>query len=600
MPRDHVCRVPASRAVSRSRSSRTRSPRGLVVVALLTVPVPNALAGTDPEAILDLETEAVVRFDLSPPVGLLAATAHAGAMRRFPSGSNPGGAIDPVAERVARDPGGGFTRRTSLPELRVVFDGAPNLDAAFPADPVGAVGRDHLVVVNNFRLAVYDKSGGERVPPTPLDALWSSFGSCDGGMAYPTVLYDHLADRWLLFHVTLLGPSYRTCIALSSSGDPAGTYLRWAFERPDLLDAPTLGLWPNAYGMGARQIDGVTYTGARIVAFDRGDLLAGEPSPDVVSFFVPLGPSPWTVGDGLLPADLVGPLPPPAASPQFFLGSMDDGSVYGAPQDALSLWKLVVDFDWPRDSRFTLAAVLPVVPFDSMFPCSPSPRSCIPQPGVENRLDVLSSRQALLPRIAYRNFGSHESLVANQSVEAAPALAGIRWYELRDPNGEATIHQQGTHAPGVVDGVHRWNASLAMDGSGNLATGFSVSDSDTVFPGIRAAGRLESDPPGSLPRGEVSIVDGSGAQTGTSRWGSASSMSLDPVDDCTFWHVNTYVPETSSVGWRLRIGAFAFDDCRAFESVFDDGFESGDLLRWTASVPGGRASGGRLTPGGSS
>ena len=38
-------------------------------------------------------------------------------------------------------------------------------------------------------------------------------------------------------------------------------------------------------------------------------------------------------------------------------------------------------------------------------------------------------------------------------------------------------------------------------------------------------------------------------------------MTVDPADDCTFWYVNEYVPTTSAIGWRIRVGAFKFGSC---------------------------------------
>jgi hypothetical protein len=65
-----------------------------------------------------------------------------------------------------------------------------------------------------------------------------------------------------------------------------------------------------------------------------------------------------------------------------------------------------------------------------------------------------------------------------------------------------------------------------------------------------------------MPQGEGSIVNGTGSQTGGSnRWGDYTSVNVDPVDDCTFWFVNEYVPSTSPSGWRLRIGSFKFPSC---------------------------------------
>jgi hypothetical protein len=165
-------------------------------------------------------------------------------------------------------------------------------------------------------------------------------------------------------------------------------------------------------------------------------------------------------------------------------------------------------------------------------------------------------------RLAYRNFGSHEALVTNQSVEAGPgpggAIAGIRWWEIRNPATTPTIFQEGTFAPGLTDGTHRWMGSIAQDRAGNMALGYSVS-STTVFPGLRYTGRLTSDAPGVMAQGEGTFVNGVGIQTTTnSRWGDYTSMNVDPSDDCTFYFIGEYYPVTSASNWMLRVGAFRF------------------------------------------
>lgn len=103
--------------------------------------------------------------------------------------------------------------------------------------------------------------------------------------------------------------------------------------------------------------------------------------------------------------------------------------------------------------------------------------------------------------------------------------------------------------------------SIAMDKSGNIALGYSVSDSASVFPSIRFAGRLTSDPPGTLPQGEYTIIAGAASQTATNRWGDYSAMSMDPVDDCTFWYTNEYVPASGL--WQTRIATLRFASCGA-------------------------------------
>ncbi len=184
-------------------------------------------------------------------------------------------------------------------------------------------------------------------------------------------------------------------------------------------------------------------------------------------------------------------------------------------------------------------------------------RNCIPQQGTTVKLDAIADR--LMYRLQYRNFGSYQTMVLNHTVDTNSAdHAGIRWYELRNSGGGWNIRQQGTFSP---DTAHRWMGSMAMDGAGNIALGYSVSSS-TMFPAIRYTGRLAGDTLGQLPQGEGTIINGTGAQThSASRWGDYSSLSVDPVDDCTFWYTNEYVQTTGSSPWRTRIGSFQLPGC---------------------------------------
>jgi hypothetical protein len=135
----------------------------------------------------------------------------------------------------------------------------------------------------------------------------------------------------------------------------------------------------------------------------------------------------------------------------------------------------------------------------------------------------------------------------------------VRWYEIRNPATAPAIYQQGTYAP---DGNSRWMGSVAMDGDGNMALGYSVSGPG-LYPSIRYTGRVASDPPGLMTQGETSIIAGSGAQTGTgSRWGDYSMMSVDPVDDCTFWYTQEYIQATGTAPWKTRIASFKFPFCQ--------------------------------------
>ena len=82
--------------------------------------------------------------------------------------------------------------------------------------------------------------------------------------------------------------------------------------------------------------------------------------------------------------------PPPAGSPNFFVGSQDDNACYGAPSDALNIYKFHYDPVTPGNSTFTLTNTLPTQPFNSVLSSTcTSTRACIPQPGTTSKIDHL-------------------------------------------------------------------------------------------------------------------------------------------------------------------------------------------------------------------
>ncbi len=100
-------------------------------------------------------------------------------------------------------------------------------------------------------------------------------------------------------------------------------------------------------------------------------------------------------------------------------------------------------------------------------------------------------------------------MVGNYTVSSG-GVAGIRWFELRNVTaGPVTVFQESTYQP---DTDWRWMGSAAMDQHGDLALGFSAS-SPTIFPQIRYAGRLVTDPVNTLAQGEAHLFDGTGSQT---------------------------------------------------------------------------------------
>jgi hypothetical protein len=445
------------------------------------------------------------------------------------------------------------------PDLIAGFDGISVASGApangghywSPPDTIGAVGPNNYVEAVNTELQVFDRTGNTVTGPTDLKNLWAGTnGLCqrndDGD---PIVVYDQLADRWLISQFAVHDPDdYHECIAVSKTGDPAGAYWAYDFQISDrrFNDYPKIGVWPDAYYATFNDSIGNDYAGITVAAFDRTRMLNGQSAGRPVAFRTTY---PAQQDYSMLPADLDGRLQPPAGSPALFVESFD-----GRP-DRLEIWGLHVDFTG-SGSTFNRLAKLNTAAFDTNL-CQ-GELDCIPQPDTASGLDAISDR--LMQPLAYRNFGRHESMVVNQTVDAnGQDRAGIRWYELRrNSGGSWAIAQQSTYVP---DSLNRWTGSMAMDGNGNIALGYSIS-SRSLFPSLRYATRLAGDPSGTLDA-EATIVAGGGSQTSHGhRWGDYSTMLIDPVDDCTFWYAGEYYgAPTTELDWRTRIGRFKIPSC---------------------------------------
>ncbi len=453
-----------------------------------------------------------------------------------------------------------------LPGPIVTFDGIQNSDNSSefgfifnPPDTCGDVGPNHYVQMVNTLFEVFNKSGTSLLGPMPLSDLFTSVGApcsnTDDGD--PIVLYDPLADRWLLSQFVVAEPSHQ-CIAISQTSNPTGAYFVYDFQHPlnKFGDYPKLGVWPDAYYMMVNQFNlPSTFRGVGVFAFERDQMLLGN-NADFVYFDLESNPALF----GILPADVDGPAPP-AGTPAYFANYNADE--FGAI-DSVELFEFDVNFANPGLSTFIERADSPVAvaAFNPIL-CN-FDRNCIPMMGGES-VDSLMSM--LMHRMQYRNFGTHESLITNHSVDANGSdRAGVRYYELRRslPGGNFTVNEQATYSP---DSTHRWMGSAAMDKNGNLAVGFSASSS-SMFPEIRYAGRLASDPSGGLFQGEATMFTSGGAQTnGFNRWGDYTALSVDPTDDCTFWYTNEYYESGSNFVWKTRIGNFKFADCTSCPSI---------------------------------
>jgi hypothetical protein len=460
---------------------------------------------------------------------------------------------DPVIQAAGPN---GPSSVSSVPSPLSSFDGLDRSHAApvFPPDTNGDVGLNDYVQSVNSNVGIYSKTTGAQLASFSLNSLFASLTGTPcaaNNQGDPVTLYDAQADRFIVTDFAFAdahASPYFECIAASKTGDPvSGGWWLFALRADDdthqfLADYPKLGVWPDAIYMSANMFDctgacsGADFKGVRVWALDKADLYSGSALHVVLfdtsnNYF------------SLLPANLRGALPP-AGTPNYFVAN--DADVF-----ALDVFKFHVDFSHTLSSTFSLTPTqVAIASFNNP--------TTVPELSANN-LDSLGSR--LMAQNQYRKVGSAESLWLAHSANSNPT--GVRWYQLNVSGGAvaSTPVQQSTYQP---DSNFRWVPSLAVDKFGNMLVGYSVSGS-AMHPAIRYAGRLVSDPLNNLSL-EGTLIAGGGGQTGNCggntciRWGDYSNMTVDPVDDCTFWYTTEYYG-TTGANWQTRVGSIRFPAC---------------------------------------
>lgn len=464
-------------------------------------------------------------------------------------------------------------------------DAADYTGATLGIDPNGAVGTKQYLEWTNAVYWGFDKVTGAPVTPTPIagDTPWrhNNMPDCYGPAGNDEVLFDHLASRWIIGRrIVQSGPTYFYCIAVSNTDDLTAANFTWfTYELPLLSilgkkgngktyypDYPKIGTWSDGYyvAIDVEDPDMFAEVGIIACAFDRATMLTGGTMRPPQCFKDQPNDGTAFRAHSLEPADIDGKIGPPTGTAEYFV-SIQNPAIGQTTSNTLNQWVFHVDWNTPTNSTFTGPITLNVKTYTpGCFNINNVISTiCVPEPSSATTHVLIDSvGDRLMQRLAYRRFtgaNAYQSWLVTHAITTGSApmsQTGVRWYEARST---------GTFNTGTVgtnnDGIYRFMPSVAQDKVGNMALGYSVS-SPTLHPSIAAA--YLNLPNRTLPT-EISLWPGIADEQNSYHWGVYSSMTVDPVDDCTFWYVNEYFDtnqtSTSGLTWQTRISHFKLPNC---------------------------------------
>lgn len=455
---------------------------------------------------------------------------------------------------------------TEAADLLQIFEGSDNLDNAFtygfilaPPDTVGAVGTSHYVQMTNLLTRIYDKSGNTVLGPIPTSTFFTGLGgnceiSDDGD---PIVLYDEETDRWLVSQF-LASFQDGLCVAISTSGDPTGSWHQYEFDFTGFgfPDYPKYGFATDAINVMVNLFS--PFQGAALGAIDKAEAMSAGPATMVLF----TGGLSANLVFGWVPGDNDGPVFD-NTPPTFFTN-------LGGSGDTIYVAEITPDWANPIDSTLAIVAGIPVTPWDSRL-CDATRGRCIDQPGsgTGSGLGFIPKLEGIADRMMHRgqtrDFGIRKKALLSHTVDVdGTGKAGVRWYELWNHKDQGwQLKKENTFSP---DGDHRWMGSIAMTAGGQTCLGYSIS-SDTTYPSIGVAGRNGTSNHMNVP--ELVTFEGENVQRFVARWGDYSDMSVDPVDD-SCWYTQEYAKPQALFeaiwgyaefyGWGTKIMQFTLPD----------------------------------------
>jgi hypothetical protein len=245
--------------------------------------LPKARGWMQGDPIIEIPKRVYPRIDPDPDSedDFTPANVFEGDLRDLPKAKDwePGNPIIEIPKRLYSSPESGLSQGNTPNEIEPRSFSVPDLNfegqsftGVFPPDTVGEVGLNHYIQLVNASggtiINVYDKDGTHIAGPVALDLLWTAGGACASGRGDPIVLYDTLADRWLMSEFAASGN--HLCMYISQTSDPlGGGWYLYDFPTPSFPDYPKYAVWPDAYYVSSNEFSPAVY------ALDRSKMLNG-------------------------------------------------------------------------------------------------------------------------------------------------------------------------------------------------------------------------------------------------------------------------------------------------------------------------------------
>lgn len=418
--------------------------------------------------------------------------------------------------------GGGIIDESRI-SLKAKWPGI-SMNGAFPADPDIAIGRNHVVMAVNSRIAFYNKTGTQQLLQSST-TFFSGLGA--GNFQFdPKVFYDKFADRFVLVFLEKddASATSRLLLAVSDDGDPNGTWYRYRIEAK--LNISGTDHWLDYPGFGCNQ--SVYVCTGNMFSFGADQF--GAAQVVVIPKSMVLNNLALTTSRLTAPTNTVFTLqvaecqdPTPLGN-VFMIGGVNTANFR------------VFSLNNPLGTPTLTNVVLPVASFTSP--------GDVTAPG--GTFDTVGSRHF---NASYRE--------GNRIVFAHAVVSGgrvaSRWYEINTNNwptsGSCSITQNGTIGDSTFD---YYFPTITQNAAGSIGVVMARSNA-TTSPQIVVAGRLSTDSAGTM--GTPTLVSSSAGNNYTlNRWGDYLGIDVDPTDDYLFWGVGKTV--ASNNNWTTDVSSF--------------------------------------------